>query len=351
MSDLRITAILKTDLRGSTPLFYSLDEDQLRGFLDEQKQLVSQLVAERNGRIVKGEGDAFWVTFPSVTAAAQTAVQIQRELLTRQVGVLDENKTALRIVIAAGDALHHANDIFGYNVNLAARIEAVTPANEIYLSHAAYLCLNRAEIDAVLVGEFSFKGVAQPEQVYKIVQSERTIVLSDQVITVTDLQRFWAYQKTATTADVENLLLQLEKIVRGVCAANGGVIRATVGDTFVFTFPETERALTAVTTLCQQWDDFIAAHDIPCPLRVGAHYGQLAVFRFFAYGEDVRIASWLANLIDEVGRETGRSQAAVSGAAQAQVAATDWNGRLQPIDLDNAPAQRRLTGQVAYELV
>lgn len=351
MSDLRLTAILKTDLRGSTPLFRSMSEDQLRKFLNEQNGLISKLVVQHQGQIIKGEGDAFWTIFPSVTLAAQAAIQIQQEMLTRQVGILDENRTALRIVISAGDVLHHVKDIFGPAVNLAARLETITPAHEIYLSHAAWLVLNQAEIATALVGEFSLKGFEQPEKVYKIVQSQRTITLSDQIIANADLRGFRPYLKSASTGDIETVLVSLETIVRTVCEENGGTIRVTLGDMFIFTFSEVHQALRAIEMLCQHWDAFTQANRIPCPLSVGVHYGQLAVFRLVAYGEDIDVPNWIASLIGNIRHEATNSCVAVSGKIRDMILGTEWEKQMYPVEHDKIQGRLRLTDYAVYELI
>ena len=105
MSEVHLTAFMKVDVRGSTQLFHTFAEDQLREFLDEQKTLVTKLVTQHQGQVIKGEGDAFWVVFASVTTATQAALRIHEELRTRQLGIPDERRLALRVVIAAGDVL------------------------------------------------------------------------------------------------------------------------------------------------------------------------------------------------------------------------------------------------------
>jgi len=41
---------------------------------------------------------------------------------------------------------------------LAARIEAITPLDEIYLSVGAWLAVNKGEVRTALVDSFTFKG-------------------------------------------------------------------------------------------------------------------------------------------------------------------------------------------------
>jgi class 3 adenylate cyclase len=84
MTTLRVTAILKTDISGSTPLFRSLPQIDLTSLLAEHREFVCRLAEGKEGRIVKAQGDGFWITFPSVTAAALAAMAMQEELLRTQ---------------------------------------------------------------------------------------------------------------------------------------------------------------------------------------------------------------------------------------------------------------------------
>lgn len=346
MSDVRTTAVLKTDLRSSTPLFHTFDGDALRQFLEDQKRLVSQLVQDNKGQIIKGEGDAFWVIFPSVTAAAQTAVQIQKALRAQQAGKFDQDRIALRIAITAGDILHHANDIFGTAVNLAARIEGITPADDIYLSHAAALLINQAEIEIEKVGEFALKGFVEPQTIYKVAQSQRTILLPPQIILSADIGRFNPYQKTASMAEIENLLWHFEKSTKTISEQHDGIIRLLIGDMGFVTFTRVEAALTAVADLRRLWDTFTETNAIPCPLRMGLHWGEMAIFRLFAYGNDLYTTISLSN----VSRPQVNSTVVVSHAIWQLAQETRWQNQFQRLAPDIA-SDERLHGMALYEFL
>jgi class 3 adenylate cyclase len=174
MTALRLTAIMKTDIAGSTPRFRSLSEADLSGLLAKHREFVSRLAAAQEGRIFKAGGDGFWIAFPSVTGAALAAIAMQEELRRAQ-SRRGDDRLAMRIVITLGDVLNAEGDLFGDAVALADRIEAVTPADEIYLSAAARLAVNQAEVRTALVDAFTLKGFTEPVPVYRIeqIQSER----------------------------------------------------------------------------------------------------------------------------------------------------------------------------------
>ncbi len=83
MTTLRTTAILKTDISGSTLRFRALAAADLHALLIEHTEFLGRHAAAHDGRIVKPEGDGFWLVFPSVTAAALAAMAMQEESQVR----------------------------------------------------------------------------------------------------------------------------------------------------------------------------------------------------------------------------------------------------------------------------
>jgi class 3 adenylate cyclase len=181
MPTLRVTAILKTDISGSTPRFRNLPQADLTALLTEHREFVHRLAEGKEGRIIKAQGDGFWIAFPSVTAAALASMAMQEELRRSQLNKGDD-RLAMRIVITLGDVLHEEGDLFGDAVALTARIEAVTPPNEIYMSAAARLAVNQAEVRTALVDAFALRGFPEPVPVYRVEQTHRTQVIAGQYI-------------------------------------------------------------------------------------------------------------------------------------------------------------------------
>jgi class 3 adenylate cyclase len=87
---LRTTAILKTDIARSTPRFRALAQTELTKLLSEHRAMLTRVAAANDGRIVKPEGDGFWLAFSSVTAAAFAAMSMQEELRLAQMNVGDD---------------------------------------------------------------------------------------------------------------------------------------------------------------------------------------------------------------------------------------------------------------------
>ena len=105
----------------------------LTALLAEHRDLLCRVGDAHEGRVVKPEGDGFWLVFPSVTAAALAAMSMQEELRLAQ-PTAGDSRLSMRIVITLGDVLHADGGLVGDAVVLATRIEAITPPDQIYVA-------------------------------------------------------------------------------------------------------------------------------------------------------------------------------------------------------------------------
>ena len=346
MTTLRLTAIMKTDISDSTLRFRTMRESDLAVFLAEHRAFVSRLTAKHQGRIVKSEGDAFWAAFPSVTAAGLAAIALQEELRRSQANKGDD-RLAMRIVITLGDVLHEDADFFGDAVNLAARIEAVTPPDEIYLSAAARLAVNQAEIRTALVDAFVLKGFPEPVPVYRIEALRRTQTLTDQYIVWTDLRGFGRFlADTGQITNVERILDTLLQLVNMVCHEFGGANRFSSADAHCLTFSDPDRALTATQRLVEEWDGFDRREQLNCSIAAAVHKGSLNLFQSYAYGLDLNIVAGLV----EADRSQPGSSILVTDCVQKELIATQWQARLQAVDI-GLGKRNQLSGVGVYRLI
>ena len=330
MTALRLTAIMKTDIGASTPRFRALAEADFAAFLAEHRAFMGRQVAAQGGSIVKAEGDGFWIAFPSATAAALAAVAIQEELQRAQSNAGDE-RIAVRIVITLGDVLREEGDFFGDAVALAARIESITPADEIYMSAAARLAVNQAEIRSTLVDAFALKGFAEPVLVYRVEQTHRTQVLTGQYIVWTDLRGFGRlFSGAAPITGVERVLDKLLALVGEVCRDFDGINRFSSGDTHCLTFTEPDRAMAAIERLVDEWDLFDRTHQVDCPMVAALHKGSLHLFRSYVYSQDLNI---VAGIVDAYRLRSTGGSTLVTGPVRQELAGTAWCTRLQRVDI------------------
>jgi adenylate cyclase len=74
--------------------------------------------------------------FASVIDAVRCAVEVQRGIIDREPDVQDERRIRFRIGVNLGDVIVEEHDIFGDDVNVAARLEALAEPGGICVSRA-----------------------------------------------------------------------------------------------------------------------------------------------------------------------------------------------------------------------
>jgi TolB-like protein/class 3 adenylate cyclase len=165
----RLTAILAADVVGYSRLMGAEEEGTLAALKAIRRELVDPRIVEHRGRIVKTTGDGLLVEFASVVDAVRCAVDVQREMAERNIGVPAETRIEFRVGINLGDIISDGDDIFGDGVNIAARLET--------LAEPGGICVSRVVRDQVRdklalvfddMGEQQVKNIARPVRAHRI---------------------------------------------------------------------------------------------------------------------------------------------------------------------------------------
>jgi hypothetical protein len=133
----------------------------------EHRDAARPIVAGLGGRIVKTMGDGLLLEFPSVVAAVECAVAIQKLMVERNADVPEAKRIVYRIGVNLGDVLIEGEDILGDGVNIAARLEGICEPGGVVISGSAFDHV-RDKIDAEFVdlGGKALKNIARPVRVY-----------------------------------------------------------------------------------------------------------------------------------------------------------------------------------------
>jgi class 3 adenylate cyclase len=332
MANLRTTVILKTDIVESTPRIAAQTQAEMGLQRTKHQHFISNIATTNLGSIFQEEGDGYWIEFPSVTSAVLAAIEIHQNLRSLQTGKGEKQRLAIRAVITVGDILHQGNDAIGTTMSLTARIEKVTPPDGIYLSHAAWLILNKAEVPTSFVNEFSFRGFREPERVYKVEQKHRTRVLTDQYIVITDVRGWSSYTRSKTVEEVEQFLMEYDDRINEICEYHGGVIRGVAADEYFITFSEASQTLNAIEKLCQYWESVVERHGIGISILV--HKGNLNVFRSYVFGNDIHFMYQLAQLSEIFHTEKDQISVVTTAKIRDEIQGTSWENRFQRLDRD-----------------
>jgi class 3 adenylate cyclase len=158
----RLAAILAADIVGYSRLMGE-DEAGTARAVREHREPARPIVVDHRGRIVKTTGDGLLLEFPSVVAAVECAIAIQKLMVERNAETPEAKRIVYRIGVNLGDVLIEGDDILGDGVNIAARLEGLCEPGGVLISGSAYDHV-RGKIDAHFVdlGEKDLKNVVRP---------------------------------------------------------------------------------------------------------------------------------------------------------------------------------------------
>lgn len=162
--------ILITDIVGFSEKLNTLSRVDSQLLLKQHDRLLKKYIKYFGGEIIKSVGDSFLVTFRSPTDATLCAMALQDAVWEYNQMADEQSRFALRIAISSGEVRVAQNDVFGDAVNIAARLESITPSHHIYLTESVYLTMNKSEVSLSMIGAQSFKGILQPVCIYQVDQ-------------------------------------------------------------------------------------------------------------------------------------------------------------------------------------
>jgi adenylate cyclase len=164
----KLTAILSADVKGYSRL---MGEDEVGTIqtLNAHKELMAGLIQHHHGRVVDAPGDNLLAEFASVVDAVQCAVEIQKELKTRNADLPENRRMEFRIGVNLGDVVEEKDKIFGDGVNIAARMESLSEAGGISISGTAFDQIkNKLNLGYKYLGEQTVKNILEPVRVYQV---------------------------------------------------------------------------------------------------------------------------------------------------------------------------------------
>ncbi len=168
----RLMTIMFIDVQGFTKRTANQTLEETKVFIEETRSFVKEHLEKWKGKLVKTIGDGFLGSFEAPSTAIQAAIEIQRKLEARNANILNpENFVRFRIGINTGEiAVDENGDVFGDPVNIAARIESFCEPNEVFISEATYLAINRNQFQIKDLGPQMFKNATREIRIYKILR-------------------------------------------------------------------------------------------------------------------------------------------------------------------------------------
>jgi class 3 adenylate cyclase len=125
--------ILFSDIEESTALNERIGDRAWVKLISSHDKLVSDLVQQRSGHVVKSQGDGFMVAFARAEQAVLCGIDLQRALRSEAKRKRRE-EIRVRIGIHMGRSVRRGDDLFGRNVAMAARVAAQAVGGQILVS-------------------------------------------------------------------------------------------------------------------------------------------------------------------------------------------------------------------------
>jgi len=162
--------VMFTDIKGFTSRTSNQSRAEINKLLELHDKLIRPVLSRFKGKVIKTMGDAFLVTFKSPTNAVLCGIKIQEVLNKHNAKCPEDDQLNIRIAINTGEVNIRGNDVFGEAVNIAARIEGIAEAGEIYFTESVYLSMNKREIPSAEIGHRYLKGIPHEIKVYKVLK-------------------------------------------------------------------------------------------------------------------------------------------------------------------------------------
>ena len=137
-------------------------ESKAYELLKKNRQLQRPLIEKHGGKWLKEMGDGVLASFPTISDAVYCAIEIQR-------ACKEDPDLKLRIGIHQGEVIVEDEDVFGDGVNIASRLEPLTPVGSIYISESVFRNIeNKEGIMVSFVSKERLKNVKHKVKIYEV---------------------------------------------------------------------------------------------------------------------------------------------------------------------------------------
>ena len=137
--------------------------------LDHLSKRLAPAVARHGGRVIRLKGDGGLVEFASAVDALTSAIEFQQAMAEANRGQPEDTAILFRVGLHLGDVIVDDNDIYGDDVNVAARLETEAPPGGIVVSRAVREAVN-GRLKATLhpLGELALKNIERPIRAFRV---------------------------------------------------------------------------------------------------------------------------------------------------------------------------------------
>jgi class 3 adenylate cyclase len=160
--------ILFSDIKDSTTYFERKGDVDGLAMVERHNSLLSPVIHQSGGRVVKTMGDAIMACFEDPVGAINAAVGMQRALEADRAGQPPEEQIHIRVGLHMGLGLMKDNDVYGDVVNAAARVQRLAQPDQILITDVLLDAAKVAGIQCAKLGKAEMKGKDEPIDVYAL---------------------------------------------------------------------------------------------------------------------------------------------------------------------------------------
>jgi class 3 adenylate cyclase len=155
-----LSAVLFTDLVGSTERAASLGDEDWKAVLDRHDAAVRVIVGRCGGSVIKTTGDGVLALLPSAGDSLRVAVAVRRDLAAEGLDV--------RIGAHVGDIDRRGDDVSGLAVNIASRVMSKAGAAEIVVTSSVVAAVAGQALAFESIGAHDLKGVPGKWELFRV---------------------------------------------------------------------------------------------------------------------------------------------------------------------------------------
>jgi adenylate cyclase len=162
----RLAAIVCADVAGYSRMM-GADEEGTHAAFKAHRSAIYPIILNHGGRLVKNTGDGFLLEFPSVVGAIESAFAMQALMAERNNHLPADRIMQFRLGVHMGDVISDEDEVFGDDVNIAVRLEAVAVPGGVAVSAKAYHEASKhLGVTLIDAGSYRFKNIDEPVHVW-----------------------------------------------------------------------------------------------------------------------------------------------------------------------------------------
>ena len=165
----RSLAILAGDIAGYSRLIEIDDLGTVEHLRFLRRRLFDPMAALFGAALIRHTADAILLAFEDAADALGCAIALQSVLLLLNRDSAQGHDIRLRIGLSVGEVLLVDDDVHGMGVNIAARLEALAGAGEIYLCERAVDSVRQVlPLEFEPVGEHRLHNISTPVRTFRV---------------------------------------------------------------------------------------------------------------------------------------------------------------------------------------